>query len=131
MKKHIMATRWSVILATSFLILNPTMRQGKTSWMQSPTQKMRDGRLRKLVGGGNTIAHVVKTEANNMKKDILNGLSEIYFYHCHKCGERNLSRDEIHQVEGVKFICLECERKEDGEDEMRYCPEKSTTVDIG
>ena len=51
-----------------------------------------------------------------MNKDILDGLAEIYFYHCYKCGASNLSRDEIHQVEGAKFICLGCERKEDGKE---------------
>ncbi len=51
-----------------------------------------------------------------MRNDILDGLAEIYFYHCHKCGRVNLSRDEIHQVGGVKFICLECERKKDGKE---------------
>ncbi len=53
---------------------------------------------------------------DKMKNDILDGLAEIYFYHCHKCGKHNLSRDEIHQVEGAKFICLECESKEDGKE---------------
>ena len=57
-----------------------------------------------------------KIETSNIKQDILQGLAEIYFYHCHKCGESNLSRDEIHQVEGAKFICLECERKKDGKE---------------
>ena len=63
------------------------------------------------------------------QEDILQGLAEIYFYHCHECGASNLSRDEIHQVEGAKFICLKCERKEDGEEEMRYCPETSIGLD--
>jgi len=62
------------------------------------------------------IVHVKNILKNGgvMKEDILQNLSEIYFYHCYKCGQSNLSRDEIHQVEGVKYICLECERKEDG-----------------
>lgn len=42
------------------------------------------------------------------KDDILQGLSEIFFYNCHKCGQGNLSRDEVHHLKSGEFMCLKC-----------------------
>ena len=44
----------------------------------------------------------------NMTKDeIGQGLAEIYHYNCHKCGQGNLSRDEV-SARDHKYICLKC-----------------------
>lgn len=41
------------------------------------------------------------------KKDINEALGEIYHYTCSKCGQANLSRDEIH-ARDHEYICLKC-----------------------
>ena len=45
------------------------------------------------------------------KDDIQQGYAEIYFYNCHKCGQGNLSRDEVHATKSG-YICLRCLEKD-------------------
>ncbi len=45
------------------------------------------------------------------EEDILQGLAEMYFLNCQKCGQGNLSRDEVHQIGALKYICLKCHEK--------------------
>lgn len=44
------------------------------------------------------------------KNDILQGMSEIYMYTCHDCGQSNLSRDEVTATKSG-YICLKCHEK--------------------
>lgn len=41
------------------------------------------------------------------KDDIAQGMAEIYHYSCSKCGQGNLSRDEVHAAKSG-YICLKC-----------------------
>ena len=48
------------------------------------------------------------------KNDIQQGLAEVYMYNCHKCGQGNLSRDEVLARDSrprypkARYICLKC-----------------------
>jgi predicted SprT family Zn-dependent metalloprotease len=45
------------------------------------------------------------------EKEILDGMSEIYMYNCSRCGQGNLSRDEVHATKSG-YICLRCLEKD-------------------
>lgn len=63
------------------------------------------------------------------KDDIEQGMAEIFYFNCEKCGQTNLSRDEVHQIKRNveyhrvgkivqlnkgKYICLKCSYKDEG-----------------
>ena len=56
------------------------------------------------------------------KEEIAQGLAETFHYNCHKCGQGNLSRDEVTEIlpatkgfiilnSAIKYICLKCHEK--------------------
>ena len=51
------------------------------------------------------------------KKEIENGLAEIYMYSCSKCHRLALSQDEVGLIRGTdKYICLNCLYREEIEE---------------
>ena len=52
------------------------------------------------------------------KEEIAQGMAETYFYNRQKCGQSNLSGDEVHARDKrrgyltAKYICLKCLEKE-------------------
>jgi len=45
------------------------------------------------------------------KDEIGQGLAEIFHYNCSRCGQGNLSRDEVHATKSG-YICLRCLEKD-------------------
>jgi len=83
-------------------ILDPHRHKGVVRWDWSgtkPGEKM-----------GNGILKTGVFKKMN-EKEILDGMAEIYHYTCHKCGQGNLSRDEIHATKSG-YICLRCLEKD-------------------
>ncbi len=50
------------------------------------------------------------------KDDIAQGMSEIYMYNCSRCGQGNLSRDEVFATKSGTYLCLKCWHKSNAVD---------------